>query len=192
MNDVFVALALAARTATLQGGDEALDEWRGAAACARRNCKPDGYGVYRRGGARFGFIVEFDRGTERLDEYTAKFEPYYVYRYSGEAERDYDGFPTLLCISTEGRGRRSWLKQPSGCGTGGVASPIPILLPTSQQIRDHPEGIPGPIWRTPAVARGCDVVRQYWLPGGSPRGLFGAARRAPPISRFQWMTLTEV
>src|SRR5262249_29871395 len=38
VNDVFVALAAAARTSTEQGSDEALLEWRSAAACATRHC----------------------------------------------------------------------------------------------------------------------------------------------------------
>jgi hypothetical protein len=60
-NEVFVAFVLA----TARGGDEALEEWRSAAACARGRFRPDGYGCYRRGRSRFGFFVEFDRGTEK-------------------------------------------------------------------------------------------------------------------------------
>jgi Replication-relaxation len=100
-NDVFVAFAVAGRTATQQGADEGLEEWRGAAACERRHCKPDGYGVYRRGTARFGFFVEYDRGTERAAHYAAKFDAYCAYRETGEASRDYDGFPTLLFVTTD-------------------------------------------------------------------------------------------
>jgi hypothetical protein len=191
VNDVFVALATAARAATEQGGDDSLVEWRSAAACARRHCKPDGYGVYRRGSASYGFIVEFDRGTEKLDEYIAKFEAYYRYRDSGEAERDYEGFPTVLCITTDCAAEdhmseaafRVWYRR------GGDA--LRILLTTSQQIREHPEGILGPIWRTPSVATGAKIERRYWLPGGPPRGLLSAARRRAPVPRFVWPTRPE-
>ena len=64
-NAVFVAFAQAARAVTRLGGDDALQEWRSAAACARGRCRPDGYGCYRRGQARYGFLLEYDRGTER-------------------------------------------------------------------------------------------------------------------------------
>jgi Replication-relaxation len=188
---VFVAFALAGRAATEQGGDEALDEWRGAAACATRHCRPDGYGVYRRGAARFGFMVEFDRGTERLDEYVAKFDAYYTYRDSGQAARDYDGIPTLLCITTDPEAEglmadaafRVWYRR------GG--EPLPILLTTTQQICDHPEGILGPVWLTPSQ-HGNQSARGYWLPGGPPHGLFGAGRRIAPVPRFLWPTARNV
>ena len=71
--------------------------------------------------------------------------------------------------------------------------PLPILLTTSQQIREHPEGILGPIWRTPAVAPlSKEIERQYWLPGGPPRGLFGAGRRRAPLPRFLWPTQKDI
>jgi len=64
-NAFFVALVLAARCVTRCGDDDALEEWRSAAACARGRFRPDGYGCYRRAGSRFGFFLEYDRGTER-------------------------------------------------------------------------------------------------------------------------------
>ena len=71
-NAVFVALVRTSRLVRLRGGRDALEEWRSAAACARMHCRPDGYGCYRRGESRFGFFVEYDRGTERGREYAAK------------------------------------------------------------------------------------------------------------------------
>jgi hypothetical protein len=56
-NQFFVDLALAARRITRAGGDDALLEWRSAAACARGMCRPDGFGCYRRGEARYGFLL---------------------------------------------------------------------------------------------------------------------------------------
>jgi hypothetical protein len=40
-----------------------------------------------------GFFLEYDRGTEPARKYAAKFRAYYRYRDSGQAARDYDGFP---------------------------------------------------------------------------------------------------
>lgn len=120
--------------------------------------------VYRRGLASYGFVVEFDRGSEMLDEYIAKFEAYYRYRDSGEAERDYHGFPKVLCISTDcaAEGQMSEAAFRVWYRRGGGA--LPMLLTTCQQIREHPEGILGPIWRTPSVATDKKTERRFWLP----------------------------
>jgi hypothetical protein len=77
-NAFFVALVQAARTVCLRGGDDAVEEWRSAAACARGRFRPDGYGCYRRAGSHFGFFLEYDRGTERPRDYAAKLAAYYV------------------------------------------------------------------------------------------------------------------
>ena len=92
-NAVFVAFATAAEAVRRAGGDDELAEWRSAAACERRRCKPDGYGCYVRNGVAHGFFLEYDRGTEPARKYAAKFRAYYRYRDSGQAARDYDGFP---------------------------------------------------------------------------------------------------
>jgi hypothetical protein len=63
-NDVFVAFVLAATGARRLGLTDELSEWRSAAACERRRCEPDGYGVYRREGVSYGFLLEYHRGTE--------------------------------------------------------------------------------------------------------------------------------
>jgi Replication-relaxation len=64
-NGVFVEFAVAADAVRQHGGSDLLAEWRSAAACERRHCKPDGYGCYVRDGVPYGFFVEYDRGTER-------------------------------------------------------------------------------------------------------------------------------
>jgi hypothetical protein len=87
-NSVFVAFAIAAGAARRQGGTDLLAEWRGAAACERRHCKPDGYGSYLRNEVGYGFLLEYDRGTERARKYAAKLRAYYQYRESSQAARD--------------------------------------------------------------------------------------------------------
>ena len=59
VNSVFVALAVAAANAVDAGGTDYLVEWRSAVACERRQCKPDGYGCYRRDGRSYGFFLEY-------------------------------------------------------------------------------------------------------------------------------------
>ncbi len=75
-NAVFVGLALAADHSRRQGGTDQLADWRGAAACERRHCKPDGYGSYMRNGAAFRFFLEYDRGTDSGRKYPPKFHTY--------------------------------------------------------------------------------------------------------------------
>jgi hypothetical protein len=191
-NAVFVAFAMAAGVATRQGGADELAEWRSAAACERRWCKPDGYGGYRRSGISYGFLLEYDRGTEPARTYAAKFRAYYRYRDSGQAARDYEGFPTLLFVTTDrfaeeriaDAARRAWAMQDT--------DPLPVLITTTDRIASHREGILGQIWRTPASPPPpAGPERRYWLPGGPPRGLFGAGRDPVLTPRLVWLTPRE-
>ena len=188
-NAVFVALALAADHIRRQGGTDQLADWRGAAACERRHCKPDGYGSYMRNGSTFGFFLEYDRGTESARQYAAKFRAYYWYRDSGQATRDYDGFPTLLFVTTEPSAEhriadaayRAWFVR----GT----EPLPVLITTTELIAGNRDSILGRIWRTPApIGATRRAERQYWFPDGRPRGLFGADRISVPTAQLVWST----
>jgi hypothetical protein len=186
-NALFVALAMTARVVRGRGGDEALEEWRGAASCERRACRPDGYGRYRRGSTSYGFFVEYDRGTERAREYAAKLRAYYAFRDSPSAARQYAGFPTLLVVSTsaEAETRFAWQAFLVWQQRGG--DPLPVLLSTTDRIVKHAEGLLGPIWRTPLPpAQGQEPKRGYWLPHGPPRGLFGAGRIQSAVTRLVW------
>jgi hypothetical protein len=187
-NDVFVAFALAAAEARRRGYVDELSEWRGAAACERRRCKPDGYGLYTRNGLGYGFLLEYDRGTESARKYAAKFRGYYHYRDSGQAARDYLGVPTLLFVTTSAsaedriaeQGYRAWFCR----GT----EPLRVLLTTTERITGHAESVLGPIWRTPAERSANLVQRGYWLPHAagsrSPSG-----GQAPSTSGgFAWTT----
>jgi len=184
---VFVLLARSARTVTRRGGDDALAEWRSAAACARGRCRPDGYGCYRRGQVRYGFLLEYDRSTERAREYAAKLDAYYRYRDSGTAGRDYVGFPTVLVVTARARAEACFAHQAYLAAERRGGRPLPILFTTTQRITDHPQGILGPIWRAPGPASpGGTTMRSFWLPGGPPRGLFGVGRPAVTNLHGAW------
>lgn len=187
---MFVSLTVAARTATEGGGDEALEEWRSAVACERRRCKPDGYGRYRRGATSYGFLLEYDRGTERAWKYLAKFTAYFVYRDSGEAARDYHGFPTLLFVTTSDAAEQRIAETARRVWDRHGGDPLPILLTTTDLITGQREGILGRIWRTPASGTdsSCAPQRRYWLPGGPARGLFGAGRQRVRTTRLVFGT----
>jgi hypothetical protein len=175
-NAVFVAFVRAAREVTRCGGDDALEEWRSAAACTRGSFRPDGYGSYRRGADRYGFFVEYDRGTERPHEYAAKLAAYYRYRDSRRANMDYVGFPSVLVVTTRDAAEARFAREAYLASERHGGGRLPLLLTTTRRIEIHPQGILGPIWRTADTPGHREPARRYWLPGGATRGLLGGSR----------------
>jgi hypothetical protein len=163
-NDVFVAFALAASETRRRGGNDELSEWRAAAACERQRCKPDGYGLYTRDGVGYGFLLEYDRSTESMRKYAAKFGAYYRYRDSGQAARDYDGFPMILFITTTASAEDRIAQQAYRASFARGTEALPVLLSTTERISGHAQGVLGPIWRSPVGTAGDSVQRGYWLP----------------------------
>ena len=151
---VFVELAAAARALAAAGGDAGLEEWRGPAACARGAVRPDGYAILRLRGRRFGFFLEYDRGTERPAQHLAKLDAYYGYRDTGRYARDYDGLPTILVVAHDTDAEQR-LAAVGAAAAVGRPAPLPLLLTCEWRFRGddgrdaHPEGLLGPIWRTP-------------------------------------------
>lgn len=170
---LFVDLAHGARAAARRGADEALVEWRNAAACARRWMRPDGYGVYRRGADRYGFFLEYDRGTVGRRDWARKVAAYYDYRDGGHYRRDYDGFPTILIVvaAADAAGEQAASRAVAAeeriartlrdAGVG--RSPLPVRLTTEARVRGDPRGFLGPIWRTARSAE-----RQSWTESERP------------------------
>jgi hypothetical protein len=165
-NDVFVAFVLAARRLSERGADEALEEWRSAAACARGRFRPDGYGCYRRGAWRFGFFLEYDRGTEKAREYAAKLESYYRYRDSGMAARDFNSFPTLLVVTTSEVAEARFAHQAYLVEQRHGSTPLSLFLTTTRRIRADPDGVLGAIWCGSGYEYGSvhHLPRVSWLP----------------------------
>ena len=137
-------------------------------------------------------MLEYDRGTERDWKYAAKFAAYYAYRDSGEAARDYAGFPTLLFVTTDPAAEARIARAALEAWYRRGGEPLPVLLTTTDRIEQDRYGILGPIWRTPAAASsGQAPPRQHWLPGGPPRGLFGIGRQPPRTPRLVWPTTRQ-
>jgi hypothetical protein len=163
-NAVFVAFVSAAHRMFDRGGDEALEEWRSAAACARGRFRPDGYGCYRRASHRFGFFVEFDRGTERPGQYAAKLATYYRYLTSGAFLRDFDSFPSLLVVCTSDSAEARFARA-SYLAEQRYGASLRTFLTTTERIRADPYGPLGPIWRAPCLdAHVADQPPIHWLP----------------------------
>jgi hypothetical protein len=158
-NPAVVGLWRSVRTVTngvlaAVGVDAGLEEWRGPAACARGPVRPDGYAILRLRGRRFGFFLEYDRGTERPAHHLAKLDAYYAYRDTERYARDYDGFPTILVVApdTDAEQRIAAVAVSSAVGR---SAPLPLLLTCEWRYRGdrlrvaHRDGLLGPIWRTP-------------------------------------------
>jgi hypothetical protein len=164
-------MAVAAASARRAEGSDQLAEWRSAAACERRQCKPDGYGCYRRDGRAYGFFLEYDRATEGRRKYAAKFRAYYRYRDSGQAARDYNGFPTLLFVTTQACAEERIVEQAvKACSIwGGI--PLPVLVTTTHRIASEGEGILGRIWRRADVSASEYAAQLvYWPPQSATWG----------------------
>jgi hypothetical protein len=136
----------------------ALVEWRNAAACARGRMRPDGYGLLRLGRREYGFFLEFDRGTVHSAALRAKFVAYYRYMSSARAARDYDGFPTILVVTT-GPAAEQRLLEAVSAAAAGQATLLPVLFTTMGLLGAHPDGPLGPIWREAGVGN-----RRRWWP----------------------------
>jgi len=165
-NAFFVDLAAAAMVVTSRGSNEALIEWRSAAACARGRFRPDGYGCYRRGSWQFGFFLEYDRGTERSSHYASKLASYYRYRDTGSYKRDYRTVPILLVVSTSELAEELFAYQSHLAQERYGGRPLGVFLTTVDRIQADPEGPLGPVWRGPGTALRADsLARGRWLPG---------------------------
>jgi hypothetical protein len=68
--------------------------------------------MIRRHGETYGFFLEFDRGTMSARGYGAKWSGYYHYRESRAFERDYDGFPTILVVTSDNAAEERIAQQP--------------------------------------------------------------------------------
>lgn len=156
---VFLGLLRTARELACAGRDDALVEWRNASACSRGYLRPDGYGLYRRGGQLYGFFLEYDRGTMSLRGYLKKFATYVDYWASGRFARDYAGFPTILVVTTT-YAAEVRIAAAARLASVSRARRLPVLLTSQARIQSNPLGLLGPIWCEP-LAPADD--RRGWL-----------------------------
>ncbi len=155
VDGIFITLIRTADRFTASGWDDALLEWRNAAACSRGHLRPDGYGVYRHQGRSAGFFVELDRGTMNRRDYLRKFAAYHRYHETGRFGRDYQGFPTILMVTTTEAAEERIARAARLAAIGRPAT-LPLLLTCRRRLDDpgNSEGLFGPIWREPGAASG--------------------------------------
>ncbi len=92
----------------------------------------------------------------RRRDYGRKFAGYYHYRDRGLYARDYEGYPTILVVTTA-RAEERIAAAARAAGTG-RESPLPLLLTTRELLDRAVDGLLGPIWREAASGE-----RRYWL-----------------------------
>lgn len=160
VNSTFVGLFSTAAKWRQTGADHDVEEWRSEAAVSRSWMRPDGYGVYRIGGTRYGFFLEYDRGTMKPDDYDRKFRAFYEWRGSARFTKEYDLLPTMLVV-TDSPASEERISQ-AALSSSGLHEPLPVLLTTAGRVCADQDGMLGCIWRTPGNAR-----RRYW-PEGAP------------------------
>jgi hypothetical protein len=148
-DSLFVSLYRAVRNIGASDADDAVLEWRDAAACNRRRVHPDGYGMLRLQGQLHGFFLEYDRGTMSARDYASKWAAYYDYRDSRDFENDYDGFPTILVVTTDSAVEEIIARTVRAASVGRLPM-LPVLLTSEWRITRDPtnsHGMLGPIWR---------------------------------------------
>jgi len=169
VNRLYVRWVRDARRRRLHGGDDAVVQWRPAAACGRPLVRPDAFLLYRRAGGHYGAFIEYDRATERVPQYRRKFRALWEFYESGAYERAYDGFPAILMVATSKEAEDRAVRVLLRMGLGG--SELPVLIATEDRIKRDPAGLLGPVWRgsDPTFTRRCDwpAMRPKALASGS-------------------------
>jgi len=160
--EVFLGLLRQAAERRKFGRDDALLEWRSEIDCVTGLVNPDGYGVCQRAGRKYGFFLEFDRGTETKAQLYRKLERYYEYRDKGAYEQDFVGFPTILVITVR-NGTERRIAEVARALAAGRGSSLPLLLTCQWRLDNDPEGLLGEVWQKPSEAG----KRVAWLGGTS-------------------------
>jgi hypothetical protein len=126
---------------------------------------PTVYRCYVRNGLRYGFFLEYDRGTESRRKYAEKFRAYYTYRDSWDAPRQFDGFPTLLFVTTQTAAEARIAEQAYRAWFVRGTEPLRVLITTTERIARNPERVLGRIWRTRLTGSpALDPNPHHWLP----------------------------
>ena len=97
-------------------------------------------------GEPHAFFLEFDRGTEGNRQYATKLSAYYRYRDSGQAARDYNGFPTVLFVTSDPRAEHRLAEAARRVSFIRDNRPLHVLTTSTAWIQSHEAGILGPVW----------------------------------------------
>ena len=90
--------------------------------------------MVRHRGELYGFFLEYDRGTMSARDYAEKWAVYYDYRDSRAYELDYDGFPTILVVTTDNTAEERIARSARAASVGRPAS---LPHPAHLRVADH-------------------------------------------------------
>ena len=174
VNAVFVGLYRVIAAWRRAGFEYHISNWQSAAACARRDMRPDGRGELWLGEVRYDFYLEYDRATESEAQLIWKFDAYRRF-YENWAKASQ---PTVLVVTrssaSEARIARALLAACTGWG-----HLLPVLITTEERIGSQRDGLLGCIWREP-VDRG----RRHWL--RRPPRVTSLGFGSPPSESHRW------
>jgi hypothetical protein len=108
--------------------------------------RPDGYGVVRLGRYDHGFFLEFDRGTVRSRALRAKFAGYQRFFSTMVGQREYDGSPVVLVVTT-GPAADARIADAAELGAVGHMRGLSVFVTTVEWIASNPLGPLGQVWR---------------------------------------------
>jgi hypothetical protein len=117
-------------------------------------------------------------------DYAEKWAVYHDYRESRAYELDYDGFPTILVVTTDDTAEKRIARSVRAASIG-RATPLPVLLTCDWRINSDPsnqDGLLGPIWREPSAGF---HERCQWPTDSSP----ALPGEQPPFGRVSGLRL---
>ncbi|MCY4639610.1 MAG: replication-relaxation family protein [Chloroflexi bacterium] len=151
------AAASLAEDARAAGGE--LESCRNEAQSTRRFrhegrgawVRPDGSGVLSLRGGRVPFLLEYDRGTLDSGDFRAKLTGYGRYYACRAWRRDFDAEPVLLFVCADGRAEERVARAARRAARDHAS--VPLLVTNEWRSRrgsGNPQGLLGPVWRSPA------------------------------------------
>lgn len=133
VNGFFASLAREARDGHGSSLDAWLSEARATGACGRL-ARPDGLGAWREPGRQVRFFLEYDTGTESLDQLTAK-----LGGYRDVAEVGGPAYPVLFWLP-------SLVREANLRRLLGPAPPVPVATATAEAADASGAGPAGTLW----------------------------------------------
>ena len=176
VNRFFVELGRLAMVSRRAGWNDGIIDWQGLPISQQNRPRPDAYGIYRHRGLDYGFFLEYDRGTERAKQYERKLRGYYDFRDSGRFQRQFEGMPTILFVTTSSAAEKR-IERAACITETRRGSSLPILLTHEPFVETQPKGILGRVWRQPGTQR-----RGEWLIGTVEEAVGAGTAGAPTAS----------
>jgi hypothetical protein len=114
---------------------------------------------------RRDYFAQFITGLRRADPDVCSFRLTATQETLQRAPRHFDGFPTLLFVTTQTAAEDRIAEQAYRAWCVRATEPLRVLTTTTERIASNPERILGRIWRTHAAeSPALDSNSRCWLP----------------------------